>query len=123
VCSLRISAIDIPEPAGPFVILGDVFMARYYIEFDMANSRVGIASLAGSPRSYMLILPPLSPLLYVDPLTTNKSAAGNARVADNPQTSTTRATTTRATTTRATTTRATTTNPLLRSRYGRRGRK
>ena len=43
VCLLAIMAINVPAPAGPLWILGDVFMRKYYTIFDVKNEQVGFA--------------------------------------------------------------------------------
>eukprot|EP01062_Namystynia_karyoxenos_P014401 TRINITY_DN1518_c0_g1_i4.p2 TRINITY_DN1518_c0_g1~~TRINITY_DN1518_c0_g1_i4.p2 ORF type:complete len:564 (+),score=226.69 TRINITY_DN1518_c0_g1_i4:73-1692(+) len=45
-CLFGMTGLDVPAPAGPLIILGDVFMRAHYVKFDVDNSRLGFAKIA-----------------------------------------------------------------------------
>ncbi|KAG6039436.1 Vacuolar protease A [Claviceps citrina] len=42
-CVSTFQGMDIPEPSGPLVILGDAFLRRYYSVYDLGKNAVGLA--------------------------------------------------------------------------------
>lgn len=50
-CMLGMMGMDIPAPAGPLYILGDVFMRAHYVKFDVDNKRLGFAKIVKSAKT------------------------------------------------------------------------
>ena len=49
-CLFGMTGLDVPAPAGPLYILGDVFMRAHYVKFDVGQKRLGFAKLkTGAP--------------------------------------------------------------------------
>jgi len=46
ICLLGFTALDLPGSTSPKWILGDMFMRKYYVKFDLAKKQVGFAKLA-----------------------------------------------------------------------------
>jgi len=44
-CLLGFTGLDVPAPAGPLYILGDVFMRAHYVKFDVDNKQLGFAQI------------------------------------------------------------------------------
>jgi hypothetical protein len=47
-CLFGMTGLDVPAPAGPLVILGDVFMRAHYVKFDLDNKQLGFAKIVKS---------------------------------------------------------------------------
>jgi len=44
-CLFAMTGLDVPKPAGPLYILGDVFMRAHYVKFDVGNRQLGFAKI------------------------------------------------------------------------------
>lgn len=47
-CLFAFMGMDVPAPAGPLYILGDVFMRAHYVKFDVDQRRIGFAQIVKS---------------------------------------------------------------------------
>ena len=43
ICLVGVMGLDMPDGREPIVILGDVFLRKYYSIYDIGNKRVGLA--------------------------------------------------------------------------------
>jgi len=50
-CLFGMTGLDVPAPAGPLVILGDVFMRAHYVKFDLDNKQLGFAKIVKSSEA------------------------------------------------------------------------
>merc|ERR1712151_1065927 len=54
-CVLGMQGLDVPAPVGPLYILGDVFMRKFYVKFDVGNTRLGFATLKKSASTEIVV--------------------------------------------------------------------
>lgn len=54
-CLFAFMGMDVPAPAGPLYILGDVFMRAHYVKFDVDQKRVGFAQIKKTVRDEVVV--------------------------------------------------------------------
>jgi hypothetical protein len=54
-CVLGMTGLDVPAPAGPLYILGDVFMRKFYVKFDVGQKRLGFATLKKTATNEIVV--------------------------------------------------------------------
>merc|ERR1719446_1444045 len=54
-CVLGMTGLDVPAPAGPLYILGDVFMRKFYVKFDVGQKRLGFATAKAAAASTIVV--------------------------------------------------------------------
>lgn len=54
-CLFAFMGMDVPAPAGPLYILGDVFMRAHYVKFDMDHKRIGFAKIKAASRDEIVV--------------------------------------------------------------------
>lgn len=55
VCLFGFMGMDVPAPAGPLYILGDVFMRAHYVKFDVDQKRLGFAKIKKAANETILV--------------------------------------------------------------------
>jgi len=55
-CVLGMQGLDVPAPAGPLYILGDVFMRKFYVKFDVGNKQLGFATLKAPASATQVVV-------------------------------------------------------------------
>lgn len=55
-CLFAFMGMDVPAPAGPLFILGDVFMRAHYVKFDVDQKRLGFAQIKKAVDSGSIVV-------------------------------------------------------------------
>lgn len=48
-CTLGLMGMDVPPPAGPLWILGDVFLSKFFSVYDFGEDKIGFARAVARP--------------------------------------------------------------------------